>query len=232
MVDFLGVLGGMGPLATSDFLRKLVQKTPATVDQEHVPVLVWGDCTIPDRTAGILGQGPSPLPALQDGIRFLSAHGASAICIPCNSAHSWYAELQAQSSVPILHIVHASAAQVRRKKPTAQVVGVLSTLGTHRMGIYRQSLEDLGFAVRSSSDVEFETLVSPAIALVKANQSSRAEALYEAAAQRLFDRGAEIVVLGCTEIPLSMAGPLRDRPLDFVDSTDALVDAALQHFSR
>jgi aspartate racemase len=68
MKNFLGVLGGMGPLATADFLSKLVENTSAQTDQEHIPVLLYGDCTIPDRTQSIMGKGPSPLPQLLDGI--------------------------------------------------------------------------------------------------------------------------------------------------------------------
>ena len=90
--SFLGVLGGMGPLATADFLRKLVRKSRADTDQEHIPVLLYGDCTTPDRTASIVAGGPSPLPQLLDGIRFLNRNGARAICIPCNSAHAWVEE--------------------------------------------------------------------------------------------------------------------------------------------
>ncbi|MES2605291.1 MAG: amino acid racemase, partial [Pseudomonadota bacterium] len=139
MQKFLGVLGGMGPLATADFLKKLVENTPASVDQEHIPVMLYSDCTTPDRTAHIVGDGPSPLPQLLAGIRFLNDSGAAAICIPCNSAHCWYDEMVAASRVPVFHIVRSSAAQVRRKNPSAQKVGVLSTFGTHRMGIYKTS---------------------------------------------------------------------------------------------
>ncbi|MGE3475630.1 MAG: aspartate/glutamate racemase family protein [Rhodospirillaceae bacterium] len=228
--NFLGVLGGMGPLATADFLRKLVKKTPADVDQKHIPVLLYGDCTTPDRTASVVGKGPSPLPHLLAGIRFLSAQGARAICIPCNSAHCWYDEMQAASPVPVLHIVKASAEQVRRKSPVASRVGVLSTFGTHRMGIYRDTLSAMGYEVVTPSDHEFETLISPAIAMNKANKWTEAEHLYDAAAQSLWDRGAEIVVLGCTEIPFGMERQYRANPSRFVDSNDALVDAVLGLF--
>ncbi len=228
--NFLGVLGGMGPLATADFLRKLVKKTPADVDQKHIPVLLYGDCTTPDRTASVVGKGPSPLPHLLAGIRFLSAQGARAICIPCNSAHCWYDEMQAASPVPVLHIVKASAEQVRRKNPVASRVGVLSTFGTHRMGIYRDTLSAMGYEVVTPSDHEFETLISPAIAMNKANKWTEAEHLYDAAAQSLWDRGAEIVVLGCTEIPFGMERQYRANPSRFVDSNDALVDAVLGLF--
>jgi aspartate racemase len=228
--NFLGVLGGMGPLATADFLRKLVKKTPADVDQKHIPILLYGDCTTPDRTASVVGQGPSPLPHLLAGIRFLAAQGARAICIPCNSAHCWYDEMQAASPAPVLHIVKASAAQVRRKNPGASRVGVLSTLGTHRMGIYRHTLGAMGYEVVTPTDHEFETLISPAIAMNKANKWAEAEHLYDAATQHLWDRGAEIVVLGCTEIPFGMERQYRANPTMFVDSNEALVDAVLEVF--
>lgn len=231
MPDFLGVLGGMGPLATADFLRKLVLKTDAATDQGHIPVLLYGDCTTPDRTAAIVDEGPSPLPQLLDGIRFLNRGGAVAICIPCNSAHRWYDEMRDASDAPVLHIVAASARQVRRKNAGARMVGVLSTFGTHRMGMYSESLAALGYAVVAPSEREFEALISPAIAMSKANMWVEAEAHYGEAAQRLFARGAEIIVLGCTEIPVGMARQVREDPTRFVDSNDALVDAVIDHFA-
>jgi len=231
MKDFVGVLGGMGPLATADFLRKLVKKTPASIDQEHIPVMLYGDCTIPDRTASIVGAGDSPLPKLLDGVRFLNRAGARAICIPCNSAHCWFDEMQGASEVPLFHIVRASAAQIRRKNADATVVGVLSTLGTYRMGIYQAALTELGYEVVTPTMEEFDTLVSPGIAMVKANNWMEAEAAYEAAAQSLFQRGAEMIILGCTEIPFGMERQYRANPSRFVDSNDALAEAVIDFFA-
>ncbi len=230
MKDFLGVLGGMGPLATADFLKKLVENTPALVDQDHIPVLVYGDCSIPDRTAGILGQGPSPLPKLLQGINFLNRAGARAICIPCNSAHCWYSEMSEASAVPLFNIVHASAEQVRKRDPRIRRVGVLSTVGTFQMGIYTRALSDLGFMVLAPTEDEFRTLVSPAIALIKANQLTEAEKLLRAATAKLVARGAEIIILGCTEIPIGMRGQCQENPSLFVDSTDALALSVIEFF--
>ena len=230
MSQFIGVVGGMGPLAAADFLQKLVQLTPAGSDQEHIPVLLYGDNTIPDRSAGLLGTGPSPLPQLLAAIAFLNRAGVRAICIPCNSAHCWYAEMAAASTAPLLHIVQASAAQVRIKNPAARKVGVLSTLGTHRMGIYRQPLTELGFAVLAPSDDEFATLVSPGVALIKGNQLAEAEGLLSQAALRLRERGAEIIILGCTEIPIGMRRQLTAEPALFVDSNEALALAVIDFF--
>lgn len=230
MKDFLGVLGGMGPLATADFLKKLVENTPALVDQDHIPVLVHGDCSIPDRTAGILGEGPSPLPKLLQGIDFLNRAGARAICIPCNSAHCWYAEMSDASAVPLFNIVNASAEQVRKRDSRIRRVGVLSTVGSFQMGIYTRTLSDQGFTVLSPTEDEFRTLVSPAIALIKANQLTDAEELFRVATAKLVARGAEIIILGCTEIPIGMRRQCQENPSLFVDSTDALALSVIEFF--
>ena len=116
----LGVLGGMGPLATADFLQKLVLATKAGRDQEHIPVIVYGDCTTPDRTAAVLGKGPSPVPQLVEGIEFLNAARVAVIAIPCNSAHCWYKDMAAASLAPVLHIVEASARRVQRREGEAR----------------------------------------------------------------------------------------------------------------
>jgi len=232
VTGFLGVLGGMGPLATADFLHKLGKKTPADIDQEHIPILLYGDCTTPDRTANIIGDGPSPLPKLLEGIRFLNKSGVEAICIPCNSAHRWFEDMQAASDVPVIHIVRASAQQVQSQRPDAKTIGVLSTFGTHRMGMYRDTLQGMGYVVATPTDHEFETLVSPAIAMNKANKWTEAEPFYEQAAAKLVERGAEIIVLGCTEIPVGMERQVRANPSQFVDSNDALVDAVIAFFAE
>jgi aspartate racemase len=230
MSGFLGVLGGMGPLATADFLRKLVENTVAGRDQEHIPVLMYGDCTTPDRTASIVGRGQSPLPQLLEGIRFLDRAGAQAICVPCNSAHHWYGDMASASGVPVLHIAQASVDEVRRKKPSARVVGVMSTLGTFETGIYRDVLQAQGYEVLAPTRGEFDTLVSPGIADVKANLVEAASRSFSVVAQSLLDRGADIIILGCTEIPLGMQRQYRANPSLYVDSNDALALAAVRFF--
>jgi aspartate racemase len=228
----LGVLGGMGPLATADFLYKLAAATRAGRDQEHIPVLVHGDCTTPDRTAAVLGQGPSPLPQLLEGIEFLNAARCSVIAVPCNSAHVWFQEMADASLAPVLHIVEASARQVQRNDTRTRRVGVLSTEGTHRMGIYKGVLEKMGFEVLTPRPDEFTTLVSPGIADIKGNRMHEAEEKFDVAADRLIERGAQQIILGCTEIPLGMVRRTRDNPRTVVDSTQALVTAVIERFEQ
>src|ERR1700744_1729887 len=108
----LGVLGGMGPLASAHFMLRLTLLTPAKHDQEHIPAVLWSDPRVPDRTAARLGSGPDPLPWLLRGIHGLQSAGCGPIAIPCNTAHGWYAQMADAASAPILHIVEAAGADL------------------------------------------------------------------------------------------------------------------------
>ena len=113
----LGVLGGMGPLASAHFMMRLTQLTPAERDQEHIPTILWSDPRIPDRIAARNGTGPDPLPWLLRGINGLRQAGCGAIVIPCNTVHGWIEPMAAAAEVPILHIVDAAATDLRRSAP-------------------------------------------------------------------------------------------------------------------
>src|SRR4051795_2524890 len=106
----LGVLGGMGPLASAQFMVRLTLLTPAEQDQAHIPAVLWSDPRVPPRTAARLAGGADPLPALLRGIRGLEAAGCGAIAIPCNTAHGWFGQMQAATRLPLLHILEAAAA--------------------------------------------------------------------------------------------------------------------------
>jgi len=226
MERVLGVLGGMGPLASAQFMVRLTLLTPAERDQDHIPAILWSDPRVPDRTAARLAGGEDPLPALLRGIRGLEAAGCGAIAIPCNTAHGWHAAMQAATPLPILHIVDAAAAELRRLGIQDGPVGVLGTAGTLAMRLYQDRLEARGYTCLVPEPADMEHRVTPAIALVKANRVAEAHAPLAEAARALVARGAAAVVLGCTEIPLGIAaGPA--LPFPVVDTIDALARAAI-----
>src|SRR5919202_5965526 len=130
----IGVLGGMGPLATFDFCIKLVDETGAERDQDHIPLLVHSVPQIPDRIAGMLGTGPSPLPALRAGMRTLLQAGAGCLAMPCNTAHYWHETLAGEASVPFLHIADAASAVAREAAEPGDALGLIATTGTLRAG--------------------------------------------------------------------------------------------------
>jgi aspartate racemase len=220
----LGVLGGMGPLASAQFMVRLTQLTPATRDQDHIPAVLWSDPRVPDRTAGHFQGGHDPLPWLLRGIEALWRAGCGAIAIPCNTAHGWY-EQMAAVGVPILHIVDAAAAELQRIHIGGRI-GLMGTQATLAMRLYQDRLGSLGWDCVVPDQDEMERLVTPAIALVKANLVSDAYAPLAEAAEKLAACGARAVVLGCTEIPLGLqAGPPIAVPV--VDTIDALARAAI-----
>lgn len=222
----LGVLGGMGPLASAEFMRRLTLLTPAARDQDHIPAVLWSDPRVPDRTAARIAGGEDPLPALLRGIRGLEAAGAGAIAIPCNTAHGWFEAMQDATHLPILHIVDAAAEELARLGVARGPIGVMGTAGTLAMRLYQQRLEARGYACLVPEPAEMDTLVTPAIAQVKANEVAAAYTPLAEAATRLAARGAEAVVLGCTEIPLGIAaGPA--LPFPVCDTLDALARAAI-----
>lgn len=227
MVDrVLGVLGGMGPLASAQFMLRLTLLMQAGRDQDHVPAVLWSDPRVPDRTAARLAGGEDPLPALLRGIRGLEAAGCAAIAIPCNTAHGWFAPMQAATPLPILHIVEAAAAELRRLGVAGGRIGVMGTAATLAMGLYQERLGALGHECLVPSPAEMDALVTPAIAMVKANRPAEAYPAAAQAAHALVARGAGAVVLGCTELPLAVAaGPA--LPFPVADTIDALARAAI-----
>jgi aspartate racemase len=224
----LGVLGGMGPLASAQFMLRLTLLTPAGCDQEHIPAILWSDPRIPDRGAARAGTGPDPLPQLVRGLRGLEQAGCGAIVIPCNTAHGWFEGMQSATRLPILHIVKAAADDLRRQGVTTGAVGIMGTAATLAMRLYQTELEVAGWSTLLPSEDEMARLVTPAIAAVKANNVADAYAPLAEVVTSLRARGAQAVVLGCTEIPLGIqAGPWQALGLPLVDTIDALARAAI-----
>lgn len=222
----VGVLGGMGPLATIDFMHKMLRATPAESDQEHVPVVVSSIPQVPDRTAAWRGEGDSPLAAMLASGQRLAEAGAGLVVMPCNTAHLWFDELQAALGLPMLHLVDVALAEARALAGRGARIGLLATDATLASGLYQQ---------REAAGTDFDWLlptaheraewVMPGIAAVKAGDLGRGATLLTRAAEALARRGAQALVLGCTEIPLVL-GPV-SSPLPMIDATAALARRAV-----
>jgi aspartate racemase len=224
----LGVLGGMGPLASAQFMLRLTLLTPASRDQDHIPSVLWSDPRVPDRSRGRGAGGDDPLPWLLRGIEGLKRAGCGAIAIPCNTAHGWYEPMRKAAGMPILHIVDAAATELRRCGIWPATIGVMGTQGTLDMRLYQDRLHSQGWDCIVPTNDEMATLVTPAIAEVKANRVADAYAPLAEVVNRLAARGAVAVVLGCTEIPLGIqAGPQETLRVPVIDTIDALARAAI-----
>lgn len=222
MGRLLGILGGMGPLATADFFRKLIEETPAQRDEDHVPVIVYSVPQMPSRDLAITRGGESPLPHMLAGMMALRKHEVGCVAIPCNTAHFWYDELQRASGLPILHIVDAAWDELRKRGGTQPRVGLLCTEATIHAGIYQHRLAANGVECIVNPLAERDELIHFAIEAVKRGSLEDAGRAVEDAATRLLERGVETVVLGCTELPVALDAISSAAVPRCVDATRAL----------
>jgi aspartate racemase len=227
----LGVLGGMGPAASAEFLVRLVNQTPAERDQDHIPTIVWSDSTVPDRSTSLRNGDDKPLPYLSAGIKGLVTAGCDLIVIPCNTAHFWYDELVRQTSkrTTVIHIVESVADALRNVNVVNSKIGVMGTQATIELGLYQYKLNKQGWTCIVPSKEEMDTLVQPAIDLVKANRISEAHPMLMTVVNSLIKNGATAVVLGCTEIPLAIREAQQDG-IPLINSIDSLVKSVINKF--
>jgi aspartate racemase len=214
----IGVLGGMGPLATIDFMHKVLAATDAQRDQDHVPLIVTSIPQVPDRGTAFRGEGPSPLAAMiAIGMRLRDA-GAGLLVMPCNTAHVWFDPLQAALGMPMLHLVDAAVDAAVAGFGDDTTLGLLCTETTLASGLYLKRAPRIRWAVPTPA--EMRELVMPGIAAIKAGKLARGSTLLGAAAEALAGRGARALVLGCTEVPLVLGQD--NAPLPVIDATAAL----------
>jgi aspartate racemase len=227
---YLGILGGMGPMAGAAFALRLSALTPAERDQDHIPALLLNDPRVPDRTAATRG-GEDPLPWLLRGVEFLNASGARLIAVPCNTAHLWYDAMAEASAAPVLHIVESVVEDLRRRGIHNGRIGLMGTEATLRLGLYQRHLAQHGYECVVPTEDEIAAYCTASILAVKANRLAEAYEPAAAGVRLLASRGAVAVVLGCTELPLAIP---HDRRPEFdvalTDSIDALALAVIQRY--
>ncbi|BCJ32213.1 aspartate/glutamate racemase family protein [Actinocatenispora sera] len=219
----VGILGGMGPAATVDFYRKLVAATPAATDQEHLPVVIWSDPRVPDRTAALVGDGEDPTPVLRAGVAGLAAAGVRLLAVACNTAHAFVPPLAAAAGLELISIIDVTAQRLAATLPAGATVGLLATEGTVASRLYHDACAAVGLTVLVPEPAE-QARVTAAIAAVKAGtaDATGAAALAEVLGT-LRDAGAEAAIAGCTEIVLALAaGTDADPVLPVVDPADLL----------
>jgi len=222
----IGVLGGMGPWATLDFFEKILRLTPAKTDQEHLRVIIDNNPKIPDRSPAIAGTGEDPTPALVAGARILQQAGADVIVIPCNTAHYFYERVQNAVAIPVLHIMEEVVSTAREEVPSARVLGILATAAAVSSGLYARACARKGIEV-VNPDPAGQQVVNRAIYAVKGGQMGpEITAGLKKIADGLVGRGAQALVLGCTELPFVLKP--QDVRVPLLDSNQILARAAVR----
>ena len=222
----IGILGGMGPLATADLFQKIVLLTKADTDREHIRVYIDSNANIPDRTAAILSGGEDPVPEMTSALRHLEACGADCIIMPCNTAHYFLPRLQAMTKIPFLSILTAAAEACKAQFP-GKTVGILATRGTLAANLYQEALVQAGVPYLVPDAPAQDALMRVIYDGVKAGKgpdSYRADFL--TVLEQMSAGGAEVFLLGCTELPL--AAEALNIALPTVDPTAELAKASIR----
>ena len=222
----IGVLGGMGPAATLDFLAKLQRATPAASDQDHLRVLVDLNPHVPDRNAAIAGTGPSPAPVLAAMAAGLERAGADGLVMVCNSAHAYAGEVRAAlTHAPLISLIDETAAAVRRDHPAVRRVGLLAAAACLDARLYQDVFAADGVDVTVPEGPQRDAFMALLYRIKGGDVGEEVRARMLAIVHALVAQGAELIVSGCTEVPLVLGAEDLDAPL--VDSIDVLVAAAL-----
>lgn len=208
----VGILGGMGPMATVDFFRKVLEATPAQRDQDHLNIQI--DCNPQDVDEDLPGRAAR-----------LEQIGAQIIAIPCNTAHIYYDDIQQAVRIPVLHMIREAAAWAAQQ-PGVKRLGVLAYPRTLASGMYEKALREQGLLPVSPTVPEREPL-GKLIAAVKAGSvPPEAKAAAVRVGEALISRGAEAIVLGCTELPLTLSQA--DFKVTVVDATQVLAQVTVR----
>lgn len=195
----VGVIGGMGPLATVDLYRKIVEHTLADCDQAHVRTIIDSNTNIPDRTAALLSGGESPVRELQSSARLLERAGAQVLVMPCHTAHCFYDEVQAAVQVPVLNMIQLTVRELKRRGVAR--AGLLATDGAVQSGIYQRHFEGSGIELLLPDPDGQAALMDMIYSGVKAGRSDYDTQAVRTVLDRLMDAGAQTLILGCTELP-------------------------------
>ncbi len=222
----IGILGGMGPEATADLYLRIIKATPAKRDQDHPRVIIYSNSKVPDRTAAILGTGPSPMPELIRAGKRLEEAGADFIIIPCNTAHYFIDQLQKGATGA--NTPHDQALRQRRAKefyPKVKKAGLLATDGTVKSGLYKSAYGELGIEILEPTPESQAEVMKAIYQYIKAGNLIDGGLLLRSVANELIAAGAEMIICGCTEVSLVLKEG--DLTVPILDPLQVLAEAAV-----
>ena len=223
----IGVIGGLGPAATLDFCSRIMALTDAQSDQDHLHVLVDNNPKTPNRNDALLRNGQSPEASLVQSALRLQAAGADFLVMPCNTAHAWAEPIRSACSVPLVHMVEEVVQFIGAQYPNVKKAGLLAADGCVKADLYPGLLEALDIQCLLF-DVDSQNKLMATIYDIKSGKSinhTKPEVIRSV--ERHVDNGAEVIVAGCTEVPLVISQ--RDCSVPLIDSTEILAKACVRY---
>lgn len=221
----IGIIGGMGPMATVDLFRRIVDLTDSDTDQGHLRVVIDSNTNIADRTAAILHGSEDPLPEMVRAALNLERAGADVLIMGCNTAHYFYPDICRFVRTPFLNMLEETAKEAKRRGYST--VALLATDGAVRSGVYERAFEKEGVALLMPEEEDQREVMALIYEGIKAGKNVWDTAKITAALEKLAARGAKAVILGCTELPLAFPQYGIQSPLPLLDPTEIVARSAI-----
>ena len=228
MYKKLGILGGMGPLATYTLYKNIIESTPVKKDQEYIDMVILNASYIPDRTEGILRGGESPLPYLLDALKTLENAGCDLIAVPCNTSHYFYGEMRRACKAEILNMVELTAE--RAASLGAAKTYLMATEGTIKTGIYQKYFDRRNIEIMPATGEEVAEMMR-VIYAIKANKTPSMRKLREIS-EKYKKLGCEKIILGCTEFSAEKSRITGRGEDAYIDAMEVLKDKILELFGK
>ncbi|PFN78566.1 aspartate racemase [Bacillus sp. AFS076308] len=222
MKKIVGIIGGMGPLATVDLMNKIIFYTSAKKDQDHIHIIADNYSQIPDRTTAILGKGTDPTPFIIQSAQRLENAGADFLVMACNTAHYYFKSIKKSVNIPILHMPLETAHFLHVNN--IRNVGLLATDGTINTKLYQRSCQSYNINV-IEPDMQMQKEVMEGIYAIKGSDLEKGRLYLSKVANKLIKRGAEAIIAGCTEIPLVIKS---SQDIVIIDPTEILAKSAIK----
>jgi aspartate racemase len=231
MADFstIGILGGMGPEATNEICALITALTPVTKDQDHIPVITYNNPLIPDRVKGVRNQGESPVPEMARTAQVLESAGVDMLLMPCNLAHFYWADVQKAVRIPLLNMVEETVKHIIENYPHCRTIGLIASTPTIESGLYEKAFHNYDRRLLSPGQEEQDNKVMRAIYGqdgIKCGHKTGPRALLYEAARGLVERGAQIIIAGCTEASLVLKE--KDSAFTVIDPMEVIARVAVR----
>lgn len=223
----VGVIGGMGPEATIDFMIKVLRSTPAKTDSDHIRMVVDNNGKIPSRIEAILSNGISPVNEMIDMAKRLESYGVDFLVIPCNTAHYYYEEVKRSVNIPILNILQLTRKRVINQVPGIKRVGILASSAFLATGLYQQTFNIIGIELITPEESIQKSLMNVILAVKEGEVTDHHLIVVKNAIEGLSNNGAESVVIGCTELSV-LTDRIIDAPVPLFDSSLILAEETVK----
>lgn len=222
----LGVIGGMGSLATSIFFNRVISKTDAQKDQDHIDMIILNHATMPDRTKAIISNDKIDfLNSIKEDLEILQFSGVTNIAIPCNTSHYFYEDLLKMTDIHIIHMIKATVKHISARYKQNSKIAILATDGTIQSEVYKSELERSHMQVHDLQP-ELQTKIMQIIYQIKAGQTFHYSIFNEIIKDLVFEEDCSCIILACTELSTITLGD--DIKNYCVDALDVLVDESIR----